>query len=114
MLAMNYLDVPMEVRFNSNPDDPARSFKVAIGGRVGYLIKAHTKIKYKEDGDLKKVKNHQDFNLSKVRYSAYLRIYMGNFNIFGYYNLNPMFEDKKGPGLTKAQSFTVGISLASF
>jgi hypothetical protein len=114
MLAMNYLDIPVELRFNTNPDDPARSFKVAIGGRAGYLINGHTKIKYKEDGDLKKVKNHQDFNLSKFRYSVYLKVYMGNFNIFGYYNLNPMFEGNKGPGQTKGSSYTVGISLASF
>lgn len=114
MLALNYLDIPMEVRFNTNPEDPARSFKVAIGGRVGYLINAHTKIKYKENGDLKKLKNHQDFNLSKFRYSVYMKLYMGNFNIFGYYNLNPLFEDKKGPSQTGASSYTIGISLASF
>jgi hypothetical protein len=114
MLAMNFIDIPVELRFSTNPDDPARSFKIGIGGRVGYLINAHTKIRYREDGDIKKLKNHQDFNLSRFRYSAFVKIYMGNFSFFGVYNLNPMFEGNKGPSQTKAQSYTIGISLASF
>jgi hypothetical protein len=114
MLAMNFIDIPVELRFSTNPDDPARSFKIGIGGRVGYLINAHTKIRYREDGDIKKLKTHQDFNLSRFRYSAFLKIYMGNFAFFGVYNLNPMFESNKGPDQTKTQSYTIGVSLASF
>jgi hypothetical protein len=114
MLVLNYIDIPVELRFSTNPDDPARSFKVAVGGRVGYLLNAHTKIKYKEDGELKKLKNTQDFNLNRFRYSVYMKIYLGNFAFFGYYNLNPLFESGKGPMQTKAASYTVGISLASF
>jgi hypothetical protein len=47
MLAMNFIEVPVEIRFSTNPDDPARSFKVGVGGRIGYLINAHTKFRYK-------------------------------------------------------------------
>jgi hypothetical protein len=114
MMVMNYLDVPLELRFSTRPDDPARSFKIGVGGRVGYLINAHTKIRYREAGDLKKLKDQQDFNLSRFRYSAFLKVYIGNFSFFGYYNLNPLFRDDKGPGKTQAQSYTVGISLSSF
>lgn len=114
MMVMNYLDIPVEIRFSLRPEDPGRSFKIAIGGRVGYLLGSHTKIKYREDGDLKKFKDNQNFNLSPFRYSIYTRIYLGNFNIFGYYNLNPLFEEGKGPGATKTQTFTIGVSLASF
>jgi hypothetical protein len=114
MVAMNYIDVPLELRFNANPEDPARSFKVAIGGRVGYLVNAHTKIKYKEDGETKKLKNAQDYNLNRFRYSASLKIYIGNFGFFGYYNLNTLFQDNKGPEKTQAQVYTFGITLSSF
>jgi hypothetical protein len=114
MVALTYVDVPLEFRFSTMPDDPARSFKVAVGGRVGYLLNAHTKIKYKEDGDLKNLKNTQHYNINRFRYSAYMKIYLGNFGIFGYYNLNPLFEDGKGPMKTQAQSYTVGITLSSF
>lgn len=114
LLALTYVDVPFEFRFSTNPDDPSRSFKAAIGGRVGYLLGSHTKMKYKENGEFKKLKNEQNFNLSPFRYSVSLRIYIGNFNFFGYYNLNPLFKEDKGPMKTKTNSFTVGFSLAGF
>lgn len=114
MLALNYVDVPVELRFSTRPNDPARSFKIGIGGRVGYLINAHTKIKYKEDGDFKRLKTSQFYNLNRFRYSASLKIYLGNFSLFGYYNFNPLFKDDKGPMKTKTASYTIGISLSSF
>jgi hypothetical protein len=114
MLSMNYLDIPVELRFSTKPDDPARSFKIAIGGRAGYLLNAHTKIKYREDGEVKKLKTYQAYNLSRFRYGVYMKVYLGNFALFGYYNLNTLFEDKKGPAQTQAQTYTIGISLASF
>lgn len=114
MLAMNFIEVPVEIRFSTNPDDPARSFKVGVGGRIGYLINAHTKIRYKEDGEIKKLKNHQDFNLTRLRYSVFMKMYFGNFALFGTYNMTPLFKGDKGPMQTKTQSYTIGISLNSF
>lgn len=114
MLVTNFIDVPLEFRFSTKPDDPARSFKIGIGGRIGYLLNAHTKIRYKEDGDIKKLKEHESFNLTKVRYSASLKVYFGNFGFFSYYNVNPLFESNKGPDKTDAKTFTIGISLTSF
>lgn len=114
MLTLNYIDVPLELRFNTKPDDPARSFKVGIGGRVGYLLNAHTKIKYTEDGDPKRLKTTQSYNLNRFRYSVSLKFYLGNFSIFGYYNLNPLFKEDKGPMKTQTASYTIGISLSSF
>jgi hypothetical protein len=114
MLAMTYIDVPLELRFSTKPDDPARSFKIAIGGRVGYLLNASTKMKYKEDGELKKLQNHQDFNLTRLRYGAHMKIFIGNFALFGYYNLTPLFKENKGPAATDAQTYTVGFALHSF
>ncbi len=114
MLTMTYIDVPLELRFSTKPDDPARSFKIAIGGRIGYLLNASTKVKYKENGELKKLQNHQAFNLNRLRYGASMKVFIGNFALFGYYNLTPLFESNKGPSRTDAQTYTVGIALHSF
>lgn len=114
MLTTTYLDIPLEFRFSTNPYDPARSFKVAIGGRVGFLVNAHTKIKYADDGENKKIKDNQNFNLTPIRYSATLRMGVGNFSWFVHYNLNPLFEKDKGPARTEAGTYTIGISLAGF
>lgn len=114
MLITNFIDIPLEIRFSTNPYDPGRSFKVAIGGRVGYLVGAHTKLKYEQDGETKKLKNNQNYNLNPFRYSATLRIGIGNFNWFAHYNLNPLFEKNKGPRATTTSTYTLGISLAGF
>ncbi|MBL0739605.1 outer membrane beta-barrel protein [Chryseolinea lacunae] len=117
-LITNYFEIPAEIRFTLNPDDPARSFKIGVGGRIGYLFDSFTKIKYSENGETKKIKDKQDFNLTKIRYGLTGRIGFGNFSLFGYYNLTPLFE--KGKGLKDSGTFndfntmTIGISLASF
>ncbi len=114
MAIMNYIDVPLEVRFSTNPYDPSRSFKVSIGGRVGYLIGAHTKLKYEKNGETRLLKDNQNYNLNPFRYSATLRIGIGNFNWFAHYNLNTLFEKDKGPERVNTNTYTVGISLAGF
>jgi hypothetical protein len=122
-LITNYIDVPLEIRYSTKPDDPARSFKISVGGRVGYMYDAFTKIKYKEEGDVKKLKNKQDYNLNKFRYGLTGRIGIGNFSFFCYYNLSPLFEEGKGLSdiidtetsiKNDFNTFTIGISLASF
>jgi hypothetical protein len=123
MLVTNYIDVPLEIKYSTNPDDPARSFKISVGGRVGFMYDSFNKIKYKENGEVKKLKNKEDFNLSKLRYGLTARIGVGNFSLFGYYNLSPLFEKGKGLSDTLADdstvkndfsTLTIGISLASF
>jgi hypothetical protein len=117
-LMTNYVDIPVELRYTSNPDDPARAFKVAVGGRIGYLLDSFTKVKYKDDDGIKKLKDKQDFNLNKLRYGVSARIGYGNFSIFAYYNLTELFEKDKGIYYQKAlhnfPTATFGISLSSF
>lgn len=117
-LVTNYLEIPLELRFSTNPDDPNRSFKAAIGGRIGYLYDGFSKLKYREDGETKRLKDKQSWNLTKFRYGVYGKLGIGNFSLFGYYNLTPLFEEGKGPGeqnmVTDFQTVTVGISLSSF
>jgi hypothetical protein len=117
-LVANYLEIPIELKYSTNPEDPARSFKISIGGRVGYLFDSFSKVKYREEGELKKLKNKENFNLTDLRYGVLAKIGVGNFSVFGYYNLTPLFKDGKGlyeAGAAKDfNTFTVGISLASF
>ncbi|MBA4058582.1 MAG: hypothetical protein C0490_27950, partial [Marivirga sp.] len=57
MLITNYVEVPMELRYTINPEDPSRSFKVAFGGRIGYLFDSFAKVNYKENSQVKKFKD---------------------------------------------------------
>lgn len=114
MVVANYVDVPIEVRFNTNPNDPGRSFHVALGGRFGYLYDSFTKIKYREDGETKKIKDKQNFSLNDFRYGAFFKVGAGNFALFTYYNFSPVFKDDRGPEQTEMNNLTIGISLSSF
>lgn len=114
MIVTNYLDVPLEIRFSTRPDDPSRSFRVSVGGRVGYLFDSFTKIKYSEEGEVKTTKNKENYNLSKLRYGTFFKLGAGNLGLVAYYNLSPLFEEDEGPEQTEMNTFTIGLSLSSF
>lgn len=130
ILGTNYLDIPLEIRFDSKPEDISRSFNVALGVRGGWMYNSFQKIKYKEDGQNKKVKDNQNFALTQLRYGLYTRIGVGAFNFFVFYNMTPLFQSNKGPfptgkieepniiqggsAGTTMNTFTAGISLNGF
>lgn len=113
-LAANYVDIPLELRFNFNKDDFRKSFKIGIGGKVGILFDSHTKVKYEANGDNKKFKSKESFDLSRIRYGVQGRIGIGGFGLYYYQELSEMFKDGRGPEGTAATSFTVGLSLNIF
>lgn len=114
MMVANYFDIPFEIRFMTNPSNPNRSFRIALFGRAGFLFDSGNKIKYSDDGENRVMKNKQRFNLSPIRYSAGLKFGIGAFQVFGYYNFNPLWEAGRGPDQTEARSYTIGLSLAAF
>lgn len=114
MFITNYLEIPLEFRFDTSPEDLNRSFNVAIGGRVGYLFDAFTKVKYQDRGEVVKNKNKLNNGLNQFRYGVYTRIGLGGFSLFCFYNLSDMFEKGKGPMGTTMNTFTTGISINGF
>ena len=48
-IATSYLEVPVELRFASNPTSYNKSLKVALGIKVGTMVDAHTKAKISRD-----------------------------------------------------------------
>jgi Outer membrane protein beta-barrel domain len=114
MFITNYLEMPIEFRFDTSPEDINRSFNVAIGGRVGYLFDAFTKVKYDDRGEVVKNKNKLNNGVNQFRYGIYTRIGLGGFSIFCFYNLNDMFEKGKGPLGTTMNTLTTGISINGF
>jgi len=118
-LITNYIDIPLELRFSTNPNDPNRSFKVAVGFKFGVLYESFTKIKYKQDGDMKKLKDKQSFNLNPIRYGLTTKISAGNVSLYGYYSLSPLFKKGEGPddGVNprgEITNFTLGLTFAIF
>ena len=113
-IAANYIDVPIEFRFHVNKENHDRGFRAAVGGKVGFLFAGHTKVKYEEDGDNKKIKRKDNFNMQRLRYGLTARIGFPGINLFGYYGLSELFESGSGPDETTATPFNLGISISGF
>lgn len=113
-LATNYFDIPLEFRFYSDPLNKSRSFKVGIGGKVGVLYSAHTKVNYELNDHENKLKHKQNLNLARIRYGLSARVGFSSFNLYAYYGLNDLFRDGKGPGATEANTLSVGLTINAF
>lgn len=119
-LGITYLDIPMELRYHTNPNDRDRSFKIAVGGRIGFLLNQKTKYKFTEvdaqygNQEDVKVKYHQDFGVSKFRFGTTFRMGVGPFNVFYYHNFSPLFRGDRGPEGTKVSNYTVGLTISGF
>ncbi len=114
-LVNNYLEIPLEFRYDTNPEDIARSLNVSFGGRFGVLYDSFTKIDYSENSsEGKSAKDKQFHGMNQIRYGLYGRVGIGGFSLFTYYNISPMFADGKGPIQTQMNSVTMGISINGF
>jgi hypothetical protein len=108
-LQTTYLRAPLLVEFQI----PAGSKRIYLsaGPIAGVKLGANTKIVYKENGDIQKVKDKDDYNLSSIRYGFTARAGYRGLKLFANYYLTPLFETNKGPEL---YPFSVGLTLADF
>lgn len=113
-LATSYLEVPVELRFSSNPYNDGKSFKVALGAKVATLLSAWTKgsdLANKSGNTInefiEKEKSKRFFNGTRI--SLMGRIGIGHFTLFGTYALSPLLEDGVGPVL---KPVTIGLTLS--
>ena len=111
-LATGYLEVPLELRYTANPTNFNKSFKVALGMKVGTMIDAHTKARVTRDrngngGYTYKVKDRRDFN--STRLAGPLRVGYGVFSFFGTYQINPFIREGYGPNI---KPYTIGLCIS--
>ena len=113
-LATAYLEAPVELRFRSNPDDDRKSFKVAIGAKIGTLVNAHVKGKEllnSADNTVNDyiLKENSKRYFNKTRLSVMGRIGYGNFTLFASYAITPVVREGVGPTV---RPLTFGLSLS--
>ncbi|HEV8084564.1 MAG TPA: porin family protein [Chitinophagaceae bacterium] len=113
-LSLSYAEIPLEFRFSSNPTNPNKSWKIAIGGKVGTLINAHTKGKDLQSKNNVTINTYTEKENSKkyfnsTRFMATARIGYGIFSLFGAYQLNTVLKDIAGPAM---KVYQVGITLS--
>lgn len=71
-IVTNYLQVPLLLRFETSPNHEKKNVYISAGGYAGYLVRVHTKQIYK--GSDQKIKQHNDFNITKFQYGAQFEI----------------------------------------
>jgi hypothetical protein len=113
-LATAYLEAPVELRFSSNPNDPKKSIKFAVGAKVGMLLSAHVKGKelMSRGGSTVndyKMKEYSKAFFNKNRLAATARLGYSSFTLFGSYAVTPMFKEGLAPDI---RPITVGITLS--
>jgi hypothetical protein len=114
-VSTTFIEVPLEFRYHFNKNNYAKSMRLAIGGKVGYLMQAQTKIAYTDSNGLdRQIKDRQSFGFNPLRYGVYGRFGFSGVNVWGYYGLNQVFQKNQGPFATQATQINFGISVALF
>jgi hypothetical protein len=112
-LATNYIDIPVEFRYQLG-DDPKKGMLIGVGGKVGVMYSAHTKVNYSREGENFSVKRKDFYDMNRLRYGVTGRIGFQGVSAWGYYGLNTLFKDGKGPQGNEANQVTVGLSFSLF
>lgn len=111
-LVVSYVTVPVLLTFNTS-ENPKKAFHLTTGMIFAYRLGSHTKKVYTEDGDKKKDKNFDDFNIEPFRYDATLRLGYRQFTVFANYALTDLFKNNQGLA-SAIHPWTMGVSLTAF
>ncbi len=107
-------EVPIELRYNFNPEKENKSWKAALGIKVGTMLNAHTKGKTLVNSSgatlnsytLKESKRNF-FNSNRIVATA--RIGMGAFSLVGTYQLSTMLRDGAGADI---RPYQIGLCIS--
>ncbi len=114
-LAETWLEVPLELRYVTDPLHSGKSFKVALGAKIGTMVDAHTKGKDLQNADgnslygskyKEKEKSRQYFN--STRLAGTFRIGYGPFTAYASYQFISLFKENQGP---KVYPFSIGLCI---
>jgi hypothetical protein len=106
-----YLEAPVEIRFMNKPETPNKSWKLALGMKVGTMVSAVDKTRFERDaaGNTQyntKVKDRRNFN--NLRLAAQARVGYGNIGLFAQYQINDFIKEGQGP---QVRPYTVGLTI---
>ncbi|MDI9365733.1 MAG: outer membrane beta-barrel protein [Flavobacterium sp.] len=111
-----YAEIPVEVRFYSDPENPGKSWKFALGAKVGTLLKAYTKGKDLQTangasiyGPTAVVKESNKRYINGTRLAATARVGYGVFSLHGDYNVLGVVKDGFGPPMNL---YSIGLSIS--
>jgi hypothetical protein len=113
-LSTVYLEAPIEFRFTKDPLNSDKSFKWAVGVKVGTMINAHTRNKTLQSESGSTLNDYTLKEASKkyfntTRLSVMGRVGMGHFSLFGSYQVTTLFKEGVA---AEIRPFSVGLTLS--
>jgi Outer membrane protein beta-barrel domain len=111
-----YAEIPVELRYYSNPENPNKSWKAALGVKVGTLLKTYTKGKnllskngYSTYGAtyIQKESEKRFFNGTMLALTG--RVGYGFISLDAGYQITGVLKDGAGPVMNK---FSFGITIS--
>lgn len=112
-LAVNYVELPIEVRFFPWKTIEGEGLFIGIGGMIGGRFESHTKTQYDaEGGQRRQVKLRSSFGLEDIRYGVRGRIGLKGVNAFYKLYLSDLFRNS--PVEQSPAAWTVGINFTGF
>lgn len=113
-LATTFAEAPIELRYTFDPANQKKSWKLALGVKVGTMLNAHTKGKTLQNKNnttinayTEKISKRTYFN--STRLAATARIGIGNFSLFGSYAITALIKDVSGAAI---RPYQVGLCLS--
>lgn len=103
-----FLRTPLLLEYNIMGNRRKSPF-LQTGVILGLKLDSHTKYVYSLNGDKKKIKDHDDFNINWLRYGLIARIGYNDFAFYMTYYPTKFFETGRGPEL-----YPVNIGLSFF
>lgn len=113
-----FLELPIELRFCKNPENSGKSFKVALGAKIGTLVDVHTKSKNWVDKNGKTIAGFSDKFVQKQKDKYFfngnklvgtMRVGYGNLSLYGTYQLGAFIKEGLGPAV---KPYSIGITLS--
>jgi len=109
-----FAEVPLELRYTFNPAKDSKSWKIAIGAKLGTMLNAHTKGKTLQSKsgtaiNAYTLKESKRTFFNSTRIVATARVGIGNFSLVANYQLTSLIKDAAGPNITPYQ---IGICIS--
>lgn len=112
-LSLNYLQVPLEIRFRTR--NLPENLRIHLGAKAGLLVNAHNKYL---GGDLdgtsdkeRKFKEGKLGNIEQFNFGLLARVGYSRFNVFAYMPLTPVFESNEAEN---ANFLSLGLTFIVF
>lgn len=113
-LVTAYFEAPIEFRYVANPAHSDKSFKFAVGVKVGTMLGAHTKYKELQTSSNSSINNYSLKESSKRffnsnRLSVMGRVGKGHLSLYGSYQVTALFKEGFA---AQIRPYSIGLTIS--